>query len=872
MRSLLLVAFLPGLYAFCTTQAVGNSTQQVLEPLSIPCGGQRSAFWFTWSVGTDDSLFLGTSPATIKIQATASDTDEPVLFGVADCTNTNCDLDVELASLDSLAAPCEEGSCLEVTDTAGTSTSSRSMVVIVEHPEDCLSVTITAQIEGGTCTSPLSAWTNSSWVENKPTVNSVCSRDDVASFPSQTVCLGPGERVAVLYTWQLPPFDGAWIDEATATISMAARSQSNFNLFVSATEATTGCASLPLLVEDVTGFPGRLNEPECSANLQDALCVGRTSSGRSLETFQSVLTVWNTATTGDCFGVTLEGSLESAQGTPVCLRQEIVCEATSMPTSGPTGTASVSPSQSPTLLASSTPTAEPTPLKNACMTSEDPRGGSTIYSYTPFLIPCPAVGQPFAASLVWRYAQGGRRFQDSVATQLSLAASHDGPDRAGIQVAQVSNCFEADCPLPATFEDAFFKGSVNNFNCRGGLVDPNKHCSGVSQNGQSGSSDMAVIMVWNTGTCEGNVLLEANLQDFGDSLDLQDPSFCIGQMEAMNMANTDSPPPPLSDTICTTSSERQFGEDGIVSTFPSLTLPCPAEGNSTVVYMQYVLPRSPGRFLPNAASQVSVAVFHDGDDPTDGISMARETQFSDCLELPTTVEDAFSSARTENGLCSVELDSEDKLCDGVSVNDKSGTTKQHAVVIWNDGGCEGNLTVEATIRDLSQDENTDWRSSRCFLALTEVCGGDETMMPTPRPTEVPTSMPTMMESQAPTLLPETMVPTNETTMINATDEPSMGPLPDEGNENAAPDMNVTTTEPVATADDDTVSDDEVGDDAASGDDDVSNEEETPAPTVSDPGAISPPERGIDGAGGTSGSSVISVVMTVIVAFTSAWFV
>ena len=152
--------------------------------------------------------------------------------------------------------------------------------------------------------------------------------------------------------------------------------------------------------------------------------------------------------------------------------------------------------------------------------------------------------------------------------------------------------------------------------------------------------------------------------------------------------------------------------------FPSYSAPCPEIGSFLKSSFQFRYPKHTSG-ASNAATQVSVAVSHDGG--VDGISMAlSRPSFCD-----TAVANAdYSRAETNYLLCEGRLKSPSQLCSATSYNGEPGEISSVLVLVRNDGTCLGNLTIGVGLRDISSDI-TVWSSCVSPIELFSCDNGNE---------------------------------------------------------------------------------------------------------------------------------------------------
>ena len=148
-------------------------------------------------------------------------------------------------------------------------------------------------------------------------------------------------------------------------------------------------------------------------------------------------------------------------------------------------------------------------------------------------------------------------------------------------------------------------------------------------------------------------------------------------------------------------SEGNFVQGNTLN-FGSITIPCPAVGGGVA----YTYSFTPQTIVGNEAyASTMMSAFHDGDDPTDGIDVWSEAFFRpsrDCSGSDVVNFDPPPfNATAGNSLCSAPLSSPERLCSSFPITfiDYDGESQKITYVVYNYGGCVGNLHLEGAIQD-----------------------------------------------------------------------------------------------------------------------------------------------------------------------------
>ena len=64
----------------------------------------------------------------------------------------------------------------------------------------------------------------------------------------------------------------------------------------------------------------------------------------------------------------------------------------------------------------------------------------------------------------------------------------------------------------------------------------------------------------------------------------------------------------------------------------------------------------------------------------------------------------IEGAKQSNMLCDDDLNDSGKLCDASSYNAAAGSNQVQYFSIWNTGGCEGKIIIEAAIREFKENQ------------------------------------------------------------------------------------------------------------------------------------------------------------------------
>jgi len=149
--------------------------------------------------------------------------------------------------------------------------------------------------------------------------------------------------------------------------------------------------------------------------------------------------------------------------------------------------------------------------------------------------------------------------------------------------------------------------------------------------------------------------------------------------------------------------------------FPSLRLPCPAPNASLVVAVPF---RLSSRGTDRSATGISVAVSHQGDDPAAGIDLEK---IYDCDAPSSTFDSNFG--KVSNGFCGgTSLNSPGKVCWETMVNGDAMKNYTFLFRVTNNGGCEGDILVEALVMDYDLDQIQI--PSACMKPMNQVCQND----------------------------------------------------------------------------------------------------------------------------------------------------
>jgi len=348
--------------------------------------------------------------------------------------------------------------------------------------------------------------------------------------------------------------------------------------------------------------------------------------------------------------------------------------------------------------------------------------------YDPIVVTCPAIGEFVAASFTTRLPPPTGIFLQGTSGTVYAAASHSG-GADGIHLImgrRPSACAAGDCNITKEIEeDTRFasRGALGNEDCpqvfRGAGL-----CAESPFVDDTGATTMFVVIVWNNGTCTGNLTIGAAVgpgpaASFRDEDD--EPPTCNSPLALFDVPDSEIAYFEPEESICRLETERLFGETVTVSYFPSLQIPCPAPGKQVAAMITYRLPTMPGRFLPSTASQVSLSAFHEGSNPVAGIAVGwpagRERECGYLAYNP--VYNYFSVGEVNEYFCSGELNSPTKVCEGTSYYGYSGDLTQAVLVVYNEGGCEGSLTLEASLSEILDDDTI--YDNICISGLTSIC-------------------------------------------------------------------------------------------------------------------------------------------------------
>lgn len=324
---------------------------------------------------------------------------------------------------------------------------------------------------------------------------------------------------------------------------------------------------------------------------------------------------------------------------------------------------------------------------NIC-SSETDRFGSIEQVFPTFSVPCPAVGDRVVVGLSYQVPP-------SKAAQLVTAVSHEGEMPIdGISVGRGSPFYEGLCEDVVDDWDGYFFHGEGKENCLD--EDTIRLCTSVSQNSLD-SIEFIDISVWNSGGCEGNLLFEAKVYEIGS--DDRTEVNCLSEMEVIcEDLPSGTAGPYFNSTaanielatanVCETVYESSTGVDQL---FPSLTVPCPAIGERVNAAMHFRNPLG-------GASSITVAARHEGKRPEAGISLGRSFDYDgDCDDLEPNFDDFFHKGEVDGIFCRDSLDGDSRLCEGGPITGPAFEENRIVFSVWNDGGCDGNLILEALV-------------------------------------------------------------------------------------------------------------------------------------------------------------------------------
>ena len=176
--------------------------------------------------------------------------------------------------------------------------------------------------------------------------------------------------------------------------------------------------------------------------------------------------------------------------------------------------------------------------------------------------------------------------------------------------------------------------------------------------------------------------------------------------------------------ICTVGTDFSSGD--VILEFPSVEFACPEVGVVETWSVEFYLPTSNvATSDAGTATQVSISISHGEDgiyDNTDGLDVASGYYGDWCDALPDAdnVYDDFLGPETSNLLCNGDLVAFDKLCAGISYNGDAGSIGHYGIVFTNNGGCFGNVLIEANLRDFNQNDD-GFELSECLEGPYEDC-------------------------------------------------------------------------------------------------------------------------------------------------------
>lgn len=208
------------------------------------------------------------------------------------------------------------------------------------------------------------------------------------------------------------------------------------------------------------------------------------------------------------------------------------------------------------------------------------------------------------------------------------------------------------------------------------------------------------------------------------------------------------------DDVCTVA-EGTFG--GQSKIFAPVEIDCPPVGERTVVSFSWKLPEDEDG---GAAVQRTIAGTHGKfRNLTNGIALGPQYYNGDCNDwrIPVIPDNIIFTAEYSE-ICAPGL-SEKSLCQGVSVNDASGTIKNDGIVVFNTGSCEDKIKLEVSLSGIFGGPGD------CLTPLVEACrglapesngagiGSGTTEGPTGTPAGIQATSPTRDQTGAPTGAP-----------------------------------------------------------------------------------------------------------------------
>ena len=349
-------------------------------------------------------------------------------------------------------------------------------------------------------------------------------------------------------------------------------------------------------------------------------------------------------------------------------------------------------------------------------------------SYEPLVVPCPAVGEYSTATFGVKLPQPynvTEFLQSSPGVALGVAASHSGGANGIRLIGSKYTCHDQSCNVTAELEDAFWWTNVailDNSNCPDHLAS-DRLCFDEASSTSSNSRDIYTIVLWNEGGCEGDLNIEVSMkEDLSDEEDAWQPASCFSPLLPLLFPDDNS-------TVMEAAEEESscgLDEEEGIQYFPPITIPCPEVGKRIGANIHYRHPTAPGRFLPTQYLDFSMSAYHDNlTDPTSGILLhwasygGEMESCEDMREQNLSVDDFITTGETDKSWCFGDLQAPDKVCTGFKRAGESGEMRQEDVIILNTGGCVGNLTIEAALKD--SDLEVGSIGSVCFGDIWEVC-------------------------------------------------------------------------------------------------------------------------------------------------------
>jgi len=358
----------------------------------------------------------------------------------------------------------------------------------------------------------------------------------------------------------------------------------------------------------------------------------------------------------------------------------------------------------------------PVPAGSICTdTFIDSDTGNLGQTFPSVTVPCPPANDSSLYKFSFRHNENSE--DTTTTTKLSMAASHQGSDpTAGLELWWETSPRCSSCKLEVP--EFQVTASVSNADCFDSLNAPNKLCAdGTSFSFSNDEPEEIAFAIYNDGQCSGDMTLEVNMVDGNN--DITQEGLCLEAITEF----CDNPPPCVvteekipKGSICTEPFISPL-RDSLGQYFEPLKVPCPPVNDGA--YFRFKYRHSENRD-EETGTQVSAAASHEGENPTEGLT----TWFvssgpPSCGEAVEKKDSENFIGKVENPLCSGNLDDPNKNCDGISFLQFTGAKEQEVLyAVHNDGGCVGNMTIEASIVDNNYEASPP---GKCLEPIDDFC-------------------------------------------------------------------------------------------------------------------------------------------------------